>query len=153
MARAKRLNAEKVTISIDSDVLLFAKHKALDLRMTLSDYIQSLVRVQQEKKVVVKSEPKKPVLKPAIVEEKDLGIPMFKDDSKPATQANSEPLDSIQSVGDARIMELKNEGITNRDIAMTMNNEGFKTPKGMQWNLENIKKRLQVINKAKGGNE
>lgn len=44
MARAKRLNSEKLTISIDSDILLNAKHTALDQRLTLSDYIQELVR-------------------------------------------------------------------------------------------------------------
>lgn len=43
MARAKRIGAEKVTLSIDSDVLLEAKHKALDLKLTLSDYVQGLL--------------------------------------------------------------------------------------------------------------
>ena len=42
--RAKRLNAEKVTITLDSDVLLSAKHKALDEHLTLSDYIQNLIK-------------------------------------------------------------------------------------------------------------
>lgn len=138
MARAKRLNAEKVTISIDSDVLLLAKHTALDLSMTLSDYIQSLVRADQGKKIKVKS-------KPSIVEEKELGIPMFTEDEKTAPETNTEPSEENLIDADTRIMQLKNEGITNREIADTLNNEGITTIKGMQWNIENIKKRLQVI--------
>jgi hypothetical protein len=143
MARAKRLNAEKVTISIDSDILLNAKHKALDLRMTLSDYMQSLVKQdvgvteapakQEEKKVGAKDKGKsnlKPVVrKPIVISEPVLGTDLFSDES----------IDTQLKECIAEILELHQSGTNKVEIAKQINAKGYKTQTDKEWNRQSVK--------------
>lgn len=138
MARAKRLNAEKVTISIDSDILLFAKHSALDLKMTLSDYIQSLVKDQQpkadeptpvKKQVAEKASTKKvptKITKPIVSNEDHI------------LEADSFSEDTF-NIAIAELLELHQNGINNVEISKHLNDKGYKTQTNKAWNRQSIK--------------
>ncbi len=136
MARAKRLNSEKVTISIDSDILLNAKHKALDSRLTLSDYIQGLVS---------KDLGKKPVKVVAVPSDQELGTDIFAnyDSEKIDIPQISLPLDEI----DEKILELKESGLSFQKIADQLNNEGLKSPTGGEFNKNYIDRRYKKLKK------
>ena len=133
MARAKRLNAEKVTISIDSDILLNAKIKAIRCRLTLSDYIQGLVSKDLSKKnaeVEVKVVP--------APSDQELGI-----NKKNDLPQISIPLTEI----DEKILELKESGLSFQKIADQFNEEGLKSPTGGEFNKNYIDRRYKKLKK------
>ena len=153
MARAKRLNAEKVTISIDSSILLDAKHTALDQRLTLSDYIQELVRKDLKSHIaprymkgnVKTNTPDSSTPASATTGEKEIGVtlvPPVKSSNKKFT-----PLPEVDSI----ILDMRNNNepaISFSAIAIHLNDMGYRNPtvKGeVEFNDKSVDRRYKKL--------
>lgn len=143
MARAKRLNAEKVTISIDSNILLDAKHKALDERLTLSDYIQELVRNDLDKRPVLKEE--KPVIITASKKSlKKVIKPTIP--SKPVVE--KKPSTVFIKIDADEVIKLYKSGLTYNQVATELNNRGLKSATGREWTGKMVEHQVSKYKKS-----